>query len=161
MIVRFILYNGLFNSVEHYDYQRGKEEGGEVGKRFCKEEDGGGLGKEKKETKAGLLLSRQTAGLRLGKVRNAQRYRLEKETDRQKNNKTKSKQTLKNETGGIKRTTNIFALWDRQTVETEVELRKVSENVENPSRWWENEVTGAARPPQAIPSLLSLVDTGR
>ncbi|OUC42607.1 hypothetical protein D917_02800 [Trichinella nativa] len=82
-------------------------------------------------------------------------------TDRQKNNKTKSKQTLKNETGGIKRTTNIFALWDRQTVETEVELRKVSENVENPSRWWENEVTGAARPPQAIPSLLSLVDTGR
>ncbi|KRY48132.1 hypothetical protein T03_7038 [Trichinella britovi] len=75
---------------------------------------GGGLGKEKKETKAGLLLSRQTAGLRLGKVCNAQRYRLEKETDRQKNNKTKSKQTLKNETGGIKRTTNIFSLWDRQ-----------------------------------------------
>ncbi|KRY22793.1 hypothetical protein T12_16439 [Trichinella patagoniensis] len=75
---------------------------------------GGGLGKEKKETKAGLLLSRQTAGLRLGKVCNAQRYRLEKETDRQKNNKTKSKQTLKNATGGIKRTTNIFSLWDRQ-----------------------------------------------
>ncbi|KRZ93773.1 hypothetical protein T08_10042 [Trichinella sp. T8] len=113
MIVRFILYNGLFNSVEHYDYQRGNEEGGEEGKRFCKEEEGG-LGKEKKETKAGLLLSRQTAGLRLGKVCNAQRYRLEKETDRQKNNKTKSKQTLKNETGGIKRTTNIFSLWDRR-----------------------------------------------
>ncbi|XP_003379850.1 hypothetical protein Tsp_03501 [Trichinella spiralis] len=106
-------------------------EGGREGGKEVLKRGGGAVGKEKKETKAGLLLSRQTARLRLGKVCNARRYRLEKEeqtivvengcklksdkqTDRQKKNKTKSKQTLKGETGGIKRTTNIFSLWDGQ-----------------------------------------------
>ncbi|KRX61990.1 hypothetical protein T09_11790 [Trichinella sp. T9] len=64
-------------------------------------------------------------------------------------------------TGWKKNGRPIYSHFGTDSVETEVELRKVSENVENPSRWWENEVTGAARPPQAIPSLLSLVDTGR